>query len=88
MTAGSTRMAQAAAVNAKDRDKIVPAGEKTASAPASGAQAERPATRSYRLAWASLLARILFYRRLPVRVWGPDEDRCGRHRPGLGPPLP
>jgi hypothetical protein len=33
-------------------------GEKTASAPASGAEDELPATRSYRLAWASLLARI------------------------------
>ena len=48
------------APNAKDRDKIVPAGEKTASAPASGTEAERPATRSYRLAWAALFARIFF----------------------------
>jgi hypothetical protein len=30
------------APNAKDRDKIVPAGEKTASDPASGAETDRP----------------------------------------------
>ncbi|MCU0664921.1 MAG: hypothetical protein MUC50_21675 [Myxococcota bacterium] len=52
-------MGQATAVNAKDRDKIVPAGEKAVSVPASGAEAGRPTTRSYRLAWAALLARIL-----------------------------
>ena len=46
------------APNAKDRDKIVPAAEKAVSAPASGAEPDRPATRSYRLSWAALLARI------------------------------
>ena len=47
------------APHAKDRDKIVPAGEKAVSDPASGAETDRPEPRSYRLAWAALLARIL-----------------------------
>ncbi len=46
------------APNAKDRDKIVPADEKAVSAPASGAESDRPATRCYRLSWSALLARI------------------------------
>jgi len=36
----------------------VPAGENAVSDPASGAEAERPATRCYGLSWAALLARI------------------------------
>jgi hypothetical protein len=51
-------MAQATAVNSKNRDKIVPTGENAVSDPASDAEAERPATRCYRLSWSALWARI------------------------------
>jgi hypothetical protein len=46
------------APNAKDRDKIVPAGENAVSVPASGTETDRPSTRCYRLSWSALLARI------------------------------
>ncbi|MBI5527238.1 MAG: hypothetical protein HY897_12965 [Deltaproteobacteria bacterium] len=46
------------APHAKDRAKIVPAGNPPASTSAESDEAARAATRASRLAWAALLARV------------------------------